>query len=287
MENIKQLFQERLPYRPYCSNELSQGLIIRPTHDAVNYRHLQPNPPHALAWLVFDLDYAGSAFGWEKANLPPPTIIATNPANAHAHLFYGLRTPVCLTDNARGAPIRYASIIQAVFTAKLLADTGYAGLIAKNPLHNDWRVTFFPCLYDLGELAEYVVLPKTLPAGDRFGLGRNCLLFDELRAWSYTWVREYKKNGATSEQWRAAVIGQGCAMNEFSTPLAESEVKGIGKSIAKWTWREFSESQFSLIQSRRGKLGGRPKTTTLGGNPWDDEKISRATYYRRLKRQQH
>lgn len=279
--HLNDVFINRLPNRPYCSNDLSTGLIIRSTLQAVDYRHIQPNPPMQITWLVFDLDYAGAAFAWEKPKLPPPSIIAINPQNGHAHLFYGLVTPVTVSDAGRKAPIRYAAAIQAAYAAALQADLGYAGLIAKNPLHPGWRVIWVNHLYDLNEMAEWVTLPKRLPTRQPIGLGRNCLLFDEVRAWAYRWVREYKRNDATPVGWQSAVIGQAEQMNRFDTPLAYAEVKAIARSVSKWTWREFSDEAFSATQSARGKRGGRPRTTTLDGCPWEVLGISRATYYRR------
>lgn len=281
--DISSVFQTRLPRRPYCSDDLNRGLVIRPAATALRHRHIQPNAPLAVSWLVFDLDYPGAAFGWEKENLPPPSLTVINPSNAHAHLFYGLTTPVGMSNAARDAPIRYAAALQAVFQAKLNADRGYAGLIAKNPFHDAWRVIWVPHLYDLGELAEYVDLPKRRPQREVLGLGRNCTLFDELRVWAYQWVREYQRNGASAEQWQRAVLGQAEKLNAFTVPLSLNEVKAVAKSVAKWTWRHFSDESFSIIQSARGKRGGRPATTTLDGEPWAEQGISRATYYRRLK----
>jgi hypothetical protein len=275
------IFQARLPRRPYCSNDLSRGLVIRPAATALQHRHLQPNAPLEAAWLVFDLDYPGAAIAWERANLPPPTLTVSNPENGHAHLFYGLTAPVAMSDAARDAPIRYAAAVQAAFLARLCADPGYAGLIAKNPFHDSWRALWVQHLYDLHELAEYVELPKRRPQSDALGLGRNCALFDELRAWAYQWIREYKRNEADLDQWHRAVLGQAEKLNAFSVPLPFSEVRAIAKSIAKWTWRNFSDEAFSAIQSARGKRGGRPTTTTQHGEPWAEQGISRATYYRR------
>lgn len=275
------VFTNRIPYRPYCSNDLSTGLKVRSAKQALDCLHIQPNPPLQITWLVFDLDFEGAALAWEKRNVAPPSIIAINPENAHAHLFYGLITPVTVSDAGRHAPIRYAAALQAAYAAALQADLGYAGLIAKNPFHPGWRVIWVNHLYDLNELAEWLTIPKRLPARDPIGLGRNCLLFDEIRAWAYRWVREYKHNDATPGTWQSAVIGQAEQMNKFKTPLAYTEVKAIGRSVARWTWREFSDAAFSAIQSARGKLGGRPRTTTEHGQPWDALNISRATYYRR------
>ena len=281
--DIHAIFQARLPRRPYCSNDLSDGLVIRPAVTALQHRHLQPNAPLETAWLIFDLDNPGAASAWEKANLPPPTLSVSNPENGHAHLFYGLATPVGLSDAARDAPIRYAAAVQAAFLEKLCADTGYAGLIAKNPFHDAWRALWVQHLYDLGELAEYVELHKRRVLHEALGLGRNCMLFDELRAWAYQWVREYKRNDANADLWHRAVLGQAEKLNVFAVPLLFNEVKAVAKSIAKWTWRNFSDVGFSAIQSSRGKRGGRPATTTLHGEPWVEQGISRATYYRHLK----
>jgi hypothetical protein len=281
--NTSEVFLNRLPRRPFCANDVSHGLLIRPAATAIKHRHIQPNAPLEVAWLIFDLDYTGAAFAWEKANLPPPTIAVSNPANGHAHLFYGLTTPVVVKSTAaREAPIRYANSVHAAFLARLRADPGYTNGIAKNPLHPSWRSIWVNHLYDLGELAEYVTLPKRLPRRESFGVGRNCTLFDALRSWSYQWAREYKRNGASREQWRDAVLGQATRMNNFDTPLAYSEVKALAKSVANWTWSHFDDARFSGIQSARGKLGGRPKTTTRDGEPWTELGISRATYYRHL-----
>nr|WP_254226876.1 replication initiation protein [Burkholderia gladioli] len=282
MHNALTIFQTRLPRRPYCSNDPTQGLVIRPTATALQHKHLQPNAPLEVGWLVFDIDYRGAALAWERANLPPPTATVINPANGHAHLFYGLNTPVVTSDAGRAAPLRFAAAVQAAYIARLHADPGYAGLIAKNPFHAAWITDWVNHLYDLAELAEYVELPKRLPKRAEVGLGRHCTLFDDLRAWAYTWVREYKRNGASFEQWQAAALGQAQLLNDFPSPLAFGDVKATARSVARWTWTRFSDEAFSAIQSVRGRRGGRPATTTLNGEPWADLGISRSTYYRRL-----
>jgi len=234
-----------------------------------------------VAWLIFDVDRPGAAYAWEQANLPPPTIAIVNPANAHAHLLYGLTSPVCMSDAARGAPIRLAAAVQAAYLARLGADPRYGGLVAKNPLHAAWRTLWVQYLYDLGELAEYVELPRRVPRREVLGLGRNCSLFDELRFWAYRWVLIYQQNGAGGDEWRRAVLGQAELLNVFDQPLSFNEVKTIAKSVATWVWRHFSAEDFSALQSARGKRGGRPRTTTRDGTPWVEQGISRATYYRR------
>ncbi|MCV6072009.1 replication initiation protein, partial [Escherichia coli] len=58
----------------------------------------------------------------------------------------------------------YLAAIQRTYTELLQADKGYAGLMTKNPLHNDWRVIVLHyAQYDLGDLEDAVrgpLLPK-------------------------------------------------------------------------------------------------------------------------------
>ena len=48
-------FVERLPRRPYCTDDLSSGLLIRPQATALAYRHIQHNPPPHVSCIVFDV----------------------------------------------------------------------------------------------------------------------------------------------------------------------------------------------------------------------------------------
>lgn len=274
-------FLERLPRRPWCANDPRHGLFINKAKTAIKFPHIQPNAPFEASWLMFDIDRQGAALAWEEAWLPPPTVTIINPTNAHAHLWYGLNTPVCLSDMARAAPIRYAAAIQAAYCTRLQADPAFAGLISKNPLHERWRTVWVPKLYDLGELAEYVTLKKERADHEPHGWGRNCTLFDQLRAWAYQWAIEYERNGSNQQHWRCAVLGQAERLNQFEPPLPSSEVRAIAKSVADWTWKNFSMRSFSALQSARGQLGGRPRTTTKDGEPWVAMGVSKATYYRR------
>ena len=90
---------------------------------------------------------------------PPPTIVAQNPDNGHAHLIYGLDVAVRTAPDAKTGPLRYAAAVDCALRALLDADQGYAGLICKNPLHPHWRVTEWePRLYELGDLDSWLDL---------------------------------------------------------------------------------------------------------------------------------
>ncbi|WP_244081369.1 hypothetical protein [Aeromonas caviae] len=49
-------FVERLPRRPYCTDDPAHGLHIRPQATALAYRHVQHNPPPHVSCIVFDVD---------------------------------------------------------------------------------------------------------------------------------------------------------------------------------------------------------------------------------------
>lgn len=260
MQDVQALFRDRLPRRPYCSNDKT-ARFVRPAAVALGHSYIQYNQPALAGWLVFDLDYdyLTARQRWAWPNLPPPTIAVVNPENHHAHLYYALEAPVCTSEAGRDGPLRYAAAIEAAYTLALGADPGFAGLLGKNPLHASWLLETHARLYSLAWLADHVDLPRRPPVREAAGLGRNCTLFDELRTWAYQWVRQYKRNGARAEQWRAALEGQAAALNQFSSPLPESEVRATARSVAGWTWRKFSDANFATVQAARGRRGGLAK----------------------------
>ena len=69
--------------------------------------------------------------------------------------------------------------------------------------------------------------------------------------------------------------------------LSDNEVKAIARSVAKYTYKHFSEAGFSAVQAHRGRKGGiksgevRRQGSVAESQPWVAMGISRATYYRR------
>lgn len=264
-EQLELFNPSRWPRKPYCSDDLESGLVIRSLASALKKPYIQANPPHLRIWSIFDVDRAGAAVAWEDAGLPPPSWSSMNRANGHAHLVYGISAPVLLeAEDARRAPMRYLCAVEAAFRNGLRADQGYAGLITKNPSHPLWRTLRGPRLsYDLGELADYIDLPKHLPKRkpEEVGLGRNVTLFDWLRHYAYRNLRRYKTTGEGITSWRVDLNLKAMERNgEFLTPLDPSEVTHIVKSVAKWTWSHFdideSDRKFAALQSERGRRSG-------------------------------
>jgi hypothetical protein len=280
------LFQERLPTKPWCSNDLSAyGLKIRNQAHALKHTHIQYNPPPAVAWLVFDIDRPGAQNDWYDQGLPPPAWISTNPENGHCHIAYGIKTPVTRTNSARIEPLRLLAAIEKAYRVELGGDPRFTSFITKNPLHKHW-ITWTPVIgggvYELNELAEYVDLSVKADKRTReekqsaeYGLSRNVTMFDDLRFWAYSSVREFWSAGGY-DRWLTAVEAkaQGINENQFpNNPLPLSEVVATGKSVAKWVWRNITPTSFRdyvnathtpEIQSKRGKIGGKKSGQVRG-----------------------
>lgn len=262
------LFEDNLPHRPYCTDDKEFGLQVRPKAIAMGKKIIQPNTVAKVLWLVFDYDKTDVLGRIEATNLPYPNILVINPLNGKSHIFYSLVTPVCKTDNARWKPLEYLAKVQYSLSQKLGADIGYSGLVAKNPLHSYWKVLqLSPKSYELGELAEYLDLPLKLPKrASTEGLGRNCSIFEIVRHIAYSNVLKYRIEH-DSTAWDEFILNECEKVNdEFADCLDWKEVKGIAKSISRWTWRKYSkqwsDEKFSAIQAKRGRLGGLKSGTT-------------------------
>jgi hypothetical protein len=253
--NTKQLplfTPERLPRRPYCTDRLADGVSIRVYARAIEKRYIQHNPPSMVFWMVFDLDWEGT-YAWYDANLAPPHWTAVNPENGHCHHAYGLVAPVCRSDVAHIAPLRYLAAIEHTYAVLMRADLGYSGLLTKNPLHPHWRTLYWgvDSLYSLAELADHVtLLPLPRKRQETHGTGRNVALFDGLRHWSYRAIRNYWSPGGF-DAWLQIVRDRSGRINQqFPEPLPESEVKSTARSVGKWTWRNITPSGFQALIER-------------------------------------
>ena len=249
------LVQAHAPKRPYCAF-VKNHAIVRRREVALEAPYLQLNPPAHRSWIILDVDRRGAVHAWEDAGLPVPTYCSINRENGHVHIGYALAAPVCTSAAARFAPLRYLAAIEYAYTVKVRADAAFMGPLAKNPLHPArqlWEPANAP-VYELGYLAEFVNLStKRLPRVA--GVGRNCDLFETLRYWAYSAVREFWRPRGL-EPWMAAVRLQAESLNTFKEPLSSSEVAGIARSVARYVWRHNTPATFREVQAARGRLGG-------------------------------
>ena len=261
-------FYEKLPKKPYCSDDLGRGVIIRPKRTAIQKPYIQHNPPCLVSSLVFDIDRQDAYFAWSDANLPTPTWIAKNRQNGHAHIGYMLLAPVCTTHRAKQNVIQYLAKIEQAYSLALGADRGYTGLITKNPCHGTLENhTFGVQPYDLNYLADFVELQELkTDLKEVSGLGRNCMMFDTVRFWAYEAIRAFISGPPDS--WYAEVLKVAINANgAFLEPLPHSEVKATAKSIARWVWRNHTEAHAKFIerQTVKARKGGLSSDSSHGG----------------------
>lgn len=246
-----------MPFKPYCSDNLDNGLRIRKKEKALEMLYIQANQPAIQTCLLFDIDQDNCFFRFEDVGLPVPQFITKSPQSGRCHYGYILKNGVCKTQQARLKPLKYAAAVENGIAKKLGSDPNYVGLITKNPLNSHWSPYWSGAeLYDLDYLADFVDLsqPKSVKA-ENYGLGRNVNLFDDLRAWSYKRVLSFKSS-SSFEQWMKEIERQAININAVcnqQNPLPFSEIKATARSVGKWTWKNFDVAKFSEIQSARGK----------------------------------
>lgn len=246
-------FNASLSSKPYCSNDLSQGLLIQPKAKAINYKYIQVNDNY-IKCLVIDLDHNNPLI-WENMGLPAPNFTVRDEIKNTSHLIWCLDSPIYKDYINKAKNLAYFAKIQQTYTELCKGDKAYIGLIAKNPNSSAWLVSninrFYA--YSLDELADYVILPERITKKSAIGEGRNCWLFDTVRKWAYREVLFYKNHGANYQDFYQVVLNRLEKINIFptSTPLDFNEIKAIAKSISKWTWAKFTAEKFSQIQKAR------------------------------------
>lgn len=269
-----ELFKNNLPIKARSCDHFKIDNKVRQLAYALEKRYIQPNDFNSRQWLVYDIDRPTCPDEIRNDKLAPePTIFVNNPANGHAHLFYLLKTPVHDNPNSSQKALRFAAAVDVGLAMKLEADMSYAGLLAKNAVHEQWRILdTVPQAYELHELAECVDLTllneySKDPVG--YGLGRNCIVFDKLRQWSYKAIRQ---GFPSYERWLKAVEQRAEMINSTFkhpySPLDYAELKHIVKSVANWTHRNITSQGFSEWQSAQGRKGGIAK-----GNSYAEKRL--------------
>lgn len=259
-------FSASLAYRPFFAYWKTGRAIVDSRRNAARYPYIQPNPPHAVQWLVFDMDVQGGALAWMDANLPPPNFsveTAVQGKKTTAHLFYGLKDPVLKASNGRLMPVVFMEVVYKAMAGKLGADPGFVGpnvARVKNPLYrpecspldpenkeDPWRVTVWRNdLYTLKDLQES--MDELSPAGDNAvradgfredfaDAGRNCHLFENLRFWAY----RQKRSGSyfSYDAFLTSCFAQAHAIATEEPDFRLNEIEATARSVAKWTWERY------------------------------------------------
>lgn len=238
-EGLNRLFSN-LPKRPYCSNSKKISKIL-PKEKAINLRYIQINHPLLVKYIVFDLDYEGSAFACDNMDLPPFTFTVINKLNAHCHGIYEI-DPVFLGTASKKTKKLLKRIIRS-YKLILNADRVITKqkLLVKNPFHKDWELLCSGNIYTLSELAEYMRPIKTIKKVKKSPLdpaSRNVTLFNYGRFYAYEIVSScsnYHQLYRLINEYLLKLNAEEIPVH-FRLPLPCREVNSITKSIARWVW---------------------------------------------------
>ncbi len=113
--------------------------------------------------------------------------------------------------------------------------------------------------------------------------GRNNALFHALRLWSYR-----QRRGSSLTAWKEKVLERGHLLNRlFPEPFAgneERQIRDNSYSVSVWCWRnlkwELDHSPARQVLRGRASGASRRKGSNEAKRPWEDQSISRRTWYR-------
>ena len=257
--------------RAYATDVLERPLQLLPIDEALAHKYVKTNNSSLTNMLVVDVDLDDASsvvktLTYDDEILPEPNWVTTNPWTGHAHVGYWLGSPVATTELAHLKPLKYMANIHEGIRRTIPGDLGYNNRITRNPLHQEHTTEFLRDeAYELRELAGMLRdVPRSIPESRRsVGLGRNCTLFDDVRAWAY-----HQHRGFTLyEPFEQAVMMHAEVMGlQFADdPLPSAELRGIARSVAKWTWSHMHTAEgrrkFSETQSHRAKMPRKKKAT--------------------------
>ncbi|BBJ89404.1 hypothetical protein ROGSH02058M1_p40010 (plasmid) [Raoultella ornithinolytica] len=249
-------FINQIISRPFCTDDFKRDGIYRTNkRRALNSVYIEHNNDSFINSIVFDIDSDTAAIAWQDADIPKPNFITQNPANGHAHLFYALSSPVCITENARRKPQKLLKGVIEGLTERLGADPCYTGKITKNPLNPRWR-TFWneQPRFELNYLCEFIDTNKRVKKEVRKSIvaeGRNTALFDNLRFYAYSIIFKYQKNDDFCGFMSALEEEAENINDSFEDQLGFKEINHTIRSISSWVWGTFDSDTFSDIQKAR------------------------------------
>lgn len=252
-------------------DEKNSAPVHKPPSALPRYRFWQPNA-HQTTWvLAVDLDDPDALMAFflamSELGLPAPSWFIEKAENGHGQAAWIIE-PVAHGPNSRLAPQEYARDVRQALTNAYDGDQAFTNARCWNPWWSGWetagRVIWGPVQpRSLGTLRKGLIDadrwdPKP-PTGVRQAVagshdpegGRNCFVFDAARL---------RSGGTVEEAARAANAS-------LARPLAESELRGIIRSIEKYEavhGRRTGSGAMSSEQIERqkalGALGGSQNT---------------------------
>ena len=231
-----------LPLWPLASDDLLEGVYRMSRDAALGRRYIETNPEALSNLLVVDIDHPDAALRALSAqgSHPMPNAVVSNPANGHAHAVWALSEPVTRTEYARRKPLAYAAAVSEGLRRAVDGDSGYSGLLTKNPTHEHWETEWIHSdLRPLDQLADNLSTNMPPPRWRQSkrhqenptGLGRNCTLFEKARKWAYREARFYLPDHDSAGLAAAITAGVNERNAAFTDPLPATEAHAIAASI--------------------------------------------------------
>lgn len=272
----------RTPWLPAATDDYSRGCYPYKRPLALKKRHVQFNRKHTVSVLLFDVDRRDAGLAWERHGLPPPTWIATNRDNGHAHLAYVLDAPVRRTYETTRKPVWLVELVSRAMTAALDADRSYQHFLTKNPLHPDWIVVAVNKTYTLDELCDWI--PDEFLAAA--ALKSNFNLTDAISSTDSSVPKAFDicRHIAYSH-WRMVVTeiratGRSATLEELTFEaltdpsigelhLRKDTLERIIRQVGRWVEQNYDERKADHLliqrQSRRGKKSARVRRDAMSG----------------------
>ena len=282
-----------IPDYIHCSDDYNRGIYRRCKDEALDKKYIRINT-WKKSTLLFDIDQGDCSAGlWTDFGFQP-TWISKNRVSGNCHFGYVLSDPVICNH---WKPQNYFSDVQYAMNHLLNGDTGYNGVLTKNPFHQEHELIWNGILYDLGTLgkASLQFAPKR-PKRKRIVIDltkvnngeRNVSMFHEVRGVAYVEVRNFRRENRIFSLFYEKMLEHSTEMNySLIEPLTLPEVRSINTSVCKWTFVKDpeAEKQFRKRQSERGKISAMKRRigSLEESKPWEKLKISRRTYFYKRK----
>lgn len=250
---------------PLATDNLDAGAWRERRERALRRQYVESSPRAIVAAVVIDVDRPDAVLrAFERPSDHPVPSWVVEGSQGHGHVGYWLTAPVCRTDAARVDPLRYLARVTEGLRRSLDGDPSYAGLLTRNPLHEDASVIWgTDKAYSLRELGT-IHTPRQLPRKPErsSGLGRNVTMFDTARHEVYG----LHEPGMPIDDWHRVVVQHCHAINStfdaaLGGPLPFSEVQATASSISRWTRRNLtmSKREWHQAQARKSNAVQRKK----------------------------
>lgn len=250
------------------TNDFNHGVYPTRIENAPKYKYIQVNPRNSINFIVLDADYNFLLVHGDGTDMVcPPNMVVADKRTGRAHLWYLLRTPVHANRDENGdirpkdlKAYAYYQDVRDSLIHEWKSDAQYNGLMAKNPMSNEWLVIVNSTRpYELGDLlCELPSLPMDeVRASEAVAMSRNCTLFDVTRKYAYKIVSKAENKAAFMDKVTEYIEQLNTGLEN---PLGARELVAIVKSIVNWTWsRHFKEGNMAWrkeISEKGAKASG-------------------------------